>query len=44
MSGIRADELLNNFSFVVHDDRTGKIGYVRIKDFFESIEVVGGKE
>ena len=41
MSKIMGDELWENFSFAVRDDRTGKISYVKIKDFFEIIEVVG---
>mgnify|MGYP007013869552 CR=1 FL=1 len=44
MSRIMSDELWDNFSFVVRDDRTGKIGHVKIKDFFENTEVVGGEE
>lgn len=44
MSRIMTDELWENFSFVVRDDRTGDIGYVKIKDFFENTEVVGGEE
>lgn len=44
MSKIMTDELWDNFSFVVRNDRTGLIGYVKIKDFFEQTEVVGGEE
>lgn len=44
MSKIMSDEFWDNFSFTVRDDRTGEIGYVKIKDFFENIEVVGGEE
>jgi hypothetical protein len=44
MSKIMTDELWENFSFAVRNDRTGEIGYVKIKEFFESIEVVGGRE
>ena len=44
MSKITSDELWENFSFAVRDDRNGETGYVKIKDFFESIEVVGGEE
>ena len=44
MSKITSDELWDNFSFVVHDDSTGEIGYVKIKDFFENTEVVGGED
>lgn len=44
MSKIVGDELWDNFSFAVRDDRTGKIGYVRIKDFFENLEIVKGEE
>lgn len=44
MNKILSDELWDNFSFVVRDDRTGEIGYVKIKDFFENTEVVGGEE
>ena len=39
MSEIMADELWENFSFAVRDDRTGEIGYVKIKDFFENLEI-----
>jgi hypothetical protein len=38
------DELWDNFSFKVRDDRTGEVGYVKIKDFFENIEIAGGEE
>lgn len=44
MSIIMVDELWDNFSFTVRDDRTGKIGYVKIKDFFENTEIEGGKD
>lgn len=44
MSKIMSDELWDNFSFAVRDDRTGKIGYVKIKDFFENTEIVGGED
>lgn len=44
MSKITSDELWDNFSFKVRDDRTGETGYVKIKDFFENTEVVGGEE
>lgn len=44
MSKITNDELWENFSFTVRDDRTGEIGYVKIKDFFENTEVVGDEE
>lgn len=44
MSKIMSDEIWNNFSFAVRDDRTDEIGYVKIKDFFESTEVVGDEE
>lgn len=44
MSKIMSDELWDNFSFTVRDNRTGEIGYVKIKDFFENIEVVWGEE
>lgn len=44
MSKITSDELWDNFSLTVRDDRTGNIGYVKIKDFFECTEVVGGEE
>lgn len=44
MSKIMSDELWNNFSFTVRDDRTGEIGYVKIKDFFENTEAVGDEE
>lgn len=44
MSKIPGDELWENFSFAVRDDRTGEIGYVKIKDFFENTEVVGDEE
>lgn len=43
MSRIMSDELWDNFSFTVRDDRTGEIGYVKIKDFFEQTVVVGGE-
>ena len=44
MSKIMGDEFWDNFSFVVRDDRTGEIGYVKIKDFFENTEVVEEEE
>lgn len=44
MSKIMSDELWDNFSFTVRDDRTGEIGYIRIKEFFENTEVVSDKE
>lgn len=44
MSKIMSDELWDNFSFAVRDDRTGEIGYIKIKDFFENTEVVWGGE
>lgn len=44
MSKITGDELWDNFSFAIRDDRTGEIGYIKIKDFFEITEVVGGEE
>lgn len=44
MSEITSDELCDNFSFAVRDDRNGKIGYIKIKDFFENTEIVGGEE
>ena len=44
MSKIMTDELWDNFSFAVRDDRTGEICYVKIKDFFEQTEIVGGGE
>ena len=44
MSKIMVDDLWDNFSFAVRDDRDGKIGYVKIKDFFENTEVVKEKK
>lgn len=44
MSKIMSDELWDNFSFAVRDDRTGKIGYIKIKDFFENTMVVEDEE
>ena len=44
MSKIMGDEFWNNFSFVVRDDRTGEIGYIKVKDFFEQIEIVGDED
>lgn len=44
MSEITNDELWDNFSFAVRDNRTGEIGYVKIKDFFENTEIVGDEE
>lgn len=44
MNKIVSGELWDNFSFAVRDNRNGKIGYVKIKDFFENTEVVGGEE
>lgn len=44
MSKITSDELWDNFSFAVRDDRTGRIGYVKIREFFESTEIVGDEE
>lgn len=44
MSKIMSDGLWDNFSFAVRDDRTGEIGYVKIKDFFENTEIAEGEE
>lgn len=44
MSKVTSDELWDNFSFTVRDDRTGEIGYVKIKDFFENTEIAGCEE
>lgn len=44
MSKIMTDELWENFSFAVRDDRTGEIGYVKIQDFFENTEIVGDEK
>lgn len=44
MSRITTDELWENFSFAVRDNRTGDTGYIKIKDFFENTEVAGGEE
>ncbi len=44
MSKITSDELWDSFSFTVRNDKTGEIGYVKIKDFFENTEIVGGEE
>lgn len=35
-----SDEIWDNFSFVIRDDRTGEVWYVKIKDFFHNAEVV----
>lgn len=42
MSKIMAEELWDNFSFVVRDNRTGDICYVKIRDFFENTKTAGG--
>lgn len=39
MSEINTDEIWYNCSFVIRDDRTGEISYVKIKDFLGSLEV-----
>lgn len=44
MGKLMIDALWDNFSFTVRDDRTGEIGYVKIKDFFENTEIAGDEE
>lgn len=44
MSKIMSDDLWDNYSFVVRDDNTGRIGFVKIKDFFAGVEIAGGEE
>ena len=41
---IKSDDLWENYSFAIRNDKTGEIWYVKIKDFFEQTKVVGGEE
>ena len=44
MGKITSDELWDNFSFVVRDNRNGELAYINIREFFEHTEVVDGEE
>ena len=39
-----SDDLWDNYSFAVRNDKNGQIGYVKIKDFMDVIEIVEGEE
>ena len=39
MNKIDSNEIWENFSFAVRDDRNGETSYVKIKDFLGDLEV-----